>query len=241
MGEEYKMDVLYIVIPAYNEEYTIQGVIEQWYPIVEQAGDKSRLVLIDDGSKDKTYEIIEKNAKIKKQLVLIKKKNEGHGATILFGYNYALGMNADFIFQTDSDGQTKPEEFWMFWEMRNQYDMVIGWRKDRQDGISRVIVTRILRFVIQWRFGVFVLDANTPFRLMNAVILKQYIKLIPEKFNLSNVLLSVIYEKKKLATKYIPITFEERKGGVNSINMLKIIKIGKQAWDDFKVINEAIK
>lgn len=234
------MDILYIVIPAYNEEETIQSVIDQWYPVIER-WEGSRLVLIDDGSKDSTYQILEENAKTKGQLIPIRKKNEGHGATVLFGYNYALEKNADFIFQTDSDRQTKSEEFWQFWNLRNQYDMVIGWRKNRQDGFRRVFVTKVLRFVINLRFGVFVPDANTPFRLLKADVLRQYIELIPKQFNLSNVLLSVIYEKKKRATKYISITFEERKGGINSINIPQIVKIGKQAWNDFKILNDIIE
>ena len=67
------------------------------------------------------------------------KPNGGHGATVLYGYKYALKNGADYIFQTDSDGQTLPEEFEPFWKRRQKYDMVIGWRKDRQDGISRVL------------------------------------------------------------------------------------------------------
>ena len=55
------MDVLYIVIPAYNEAATIRAVIEEWYPVVEQHdGDgKSRLLVINDGSTDATADILE--------------------------------------------------------------------------------------------------------------------------------------------------------------------------------------
>ena len=54
------MDTLYIVIPAYNEEENIRQVINGWYPIIEKynGNGKSKLVVIDDGSKDKTYEIM---------------------------------------------------------------------------------------------------------------------------------------------------------------------------------------
>ena len=79
------MDKLYIVIPAYNEEENIQQVIEEWYPIVEKYnGDgKSRLLVIDDGSKDHTYEIM-KNCAVGKPLFCpITKPNGGHGATVL--------------------------------------------------------------------------------------------------------------------------------------------------------------
>ena len=56
------MDKLYIVIPAYNEEENIEAVIKEWYPIVERIGNGSRLVIIDDGSKDSTYSIMKNYA-----------------------------------------------------------------------------------------------------------------------------------------------------------------------------------
>ena len=107
------MDILYIVIPAYNEEANIGDVIESWYPIIEKhnGGGQSRLVIIDDGSRDCTLEIMQEATKTRPLLVPLTKENKGHGATVLYGYKYALHEGADFIFQTDSDGQTLPEEF----------------------------------------------------------------------------------------------------------------------------------
>lgn len=235
------MNKLYIVIPAYNEEENIESVIDDWYPIAEKIGDEARLVIIDDGSKDRTFELMKKAAETRKQFIPITKPNAGHGATVLYGYNYALEQGAEYIFQTDSDGQTVPDEFRQFWELREAYDMVIGWRNSRQDGKSRVFVTKTLKFVVKICFGVNVTDANTPFRLMKADTLGKYISLIPKDFNLSNVLVSVIYAKKGCKVKYIPITFRPRQGGVNSINMKRIFKIGKQALSDFRTINKTIK
>lgn len=238
--EELEVDKLYIVIPAYNEEVNITGVIKDWYPIVEKIGNGSRLVIIDDGSRDSTYRIMQDMAKELEAFEPITKPNSGHGATILYGYLYAVDAGADYIFQTDSDGQTLPEEFWPFWEKRNEYDMVIGHRKGRQDGFSRVLVTKTLKFVLWLCFRVKVTDANTPFRLMKATTLNRQLGLIPENFNLSNVIISVIYAKKGLAVKYLPVTFRPRQGGVNSINMKRIIKIGKQAFRDFRSINRSL-
>lgn len=235
------MNNLYIVIPAYNEKDTIQEVIEQWYTVVERIGLDSRLVVVDDGSKDNTYQIMLDCAKERPQFIPLTKKNGGHGATILFAYQYAIKSGADYIFQTDSDGQTDPEEFWQFWELRNEYDMVIGHRNARQDGFSRIVVTKVLKLSLKFCFGVNILDANTPFRLMKADILEENISLIPQDFNLSNVMISVIYTRKNLKVKYIPITFKPRQGGVNSINMKKITKIGIQAVKDFWNINRNLR
>lgn len=208
------MDRLYIVIPAYNEEENIEQVIRDWHPVVERhsAEGTSRLVVIDDGSKDGTYKILQEYQKKYPLLEAVTKPNAGHGATVLFGYHYALEHGADYVFQTDSDGQTLPEEFEPFWKQREQYDLLIGKRCHRQDGTSRVFVTRVLRLVVGLTFRVWVEDANTPYRLMHADTLREVLKRVPEGFNLSNVLISVLYCKGPYRVKYLPITFRPRQG-----------------------------
>lgn len=236
------MDSLYVVIPAYNEEENIEEVIKSWYQIIEKYNGQgeSRLLVIDDGSKDNTYTIMRRMSENRPLYIPVSKKNSGHGSTLLYGYLYAINHGADYIFQTDSDGQTLPEEFHGFWKERAQYDMVIGHRNKRQDGMSRVLVTKTLKLVIRLCFGVSVTDANTPFRLMKASVLERYLRYIPSGYNLPNVLIAVIYEKKKLRTKYMPVTFRPRQGGTNSINLRKISRIGIQAVKDFMEVNQVL-
>lgn len=235
-----KQDSLYIVMPAYNEEANIGKVIEQWYPVVEKIGGESRLVILNDGSRDATYDKIRQYEEKYPRLVGINKKNEGHGATILRGYHYAVEAGADYVFQTDSDGQTLPEEFWPFWRKRKACGLLIGYRKDRKDGFSRIFVTRVLRLVLFFAFGAWVKDANTPYRLMKASQLSQVLEKIPENYNLSNVLMTVIYEKHHLGVHYFPITFRPRQGGKNSLNMKRIVRIGRQALKDFLELRRSI-
>ena len=118
--------------------------------------------------------------------------------------------------------------------------MVIGWRNRREDGFARVVTTKVLKAVIRLTLGVWIKDANTPFRLMKASVLREDLPLVPEHFFLSNVLLSVIFTRKGRKIQYIPITFRTRQGGVNSINIRRIIKIGKAAWRDFKRLNREL-
>ena len=235
-------DKLYIVIPAYNEEKNIENCINDWYPIVERHNGegKSRLFIVDDGSTDDTADLLCNALKDRPLLEYHTKKNGGHGAAVLYGYRYAIEQGADYVFQTDSDGQTLPDEFEPFWKRRKKYDMVIGWRRVRGDGAGRVFVTRTLRKVINLCFRVKIPDANTPYRLMNARTLEKYIDIIPEDYFLTNVVVSVIFKKKGCRTRYIPITFRSRQGGVNSINMAKIVKIGMQALRDFRMINKRL-
>lgn len=133
------MDKLYVVMPTYNEEENIIEVVKEWYPILSGKDEGSRMVIADGGSKDRTLEILYELQKDYPKLEVFSKPNTDHGTKLIFLYDYAIKQKADFIFQTDSDGQTRPEEFDQFWNLRNQYDAILGNRYDRQDGKSRVL------------------------------------------------------------------------------------------------------
>src|SRR5687767_14632835 len=108
-------------MPAYNEEANILNVVKQWHPVVQKIGSESRLVIVDDGSRDNTNKLLDSLIKDFPQLISLTKPNSGHGSTCLYAYRYALNNSADYVFQTDSDGQTDPEEFWQFWNLRDKY------------------------------------------------------------------------------------------------------------------------
>ena len=147
------MEKLYIIIPAYNESDNIKNCVDDWYPVIE-AHDQdggSRLVIINDGSKDDTYQILLDLAKDRPLLLPLTKEN---GGTVLYGYRYAIEKGADYIFQTDSDGQTNPAEFEQFWNERNEYDAVIGNRVERGDGKQRKFVENTVCFLLRLIFGV---------------------------------------------------------------------------------------
>lgn len=233
-------DKLYIIIPAYNEEENIRSVIEQWYPLVEKTGFESRLVIIDDGSKDHTYQIASGMKILCPQLKVFTRENRGHGATVLQGYKYAIRKGADYVFQTDSDGQTLPSEFSAFWENRRKCGLLIGSRTKRKDGIFRLFVTGVLRLVLLAVFGIWVKDANSPYRLMRCSQLKEVLRQVPKDFFLSNVLITVIYTKRKMGVSYHSITFLKRQGGQNSINIKKIFRIGWKALGQFLMLRKRI-
>ncbi|HIY01698.1 MAG TPA: glycosyltransferase family 2 protein [Candidatus Blautia faecipullorum] len=237
------MEKLYIIVPAYNEAENIEKLIDDWYPVIERCngGGESRLVVINDGSTDDTYTILKKCAESRPLLEPLTKENGGHGQTLLYGYRYAIKNGADYIFQTDSDGQTLPEEFDYFWEKRKEYDVILGNRRQRQDGISRKFVEDILRLILRCVFGVNVPDANAPFRLMKIDLVDKYIRKMPENFNLPNVMLTTYFVYFKEKTLFVNITFQQRQGGKTSVNIRKIIRIGWNALGDFHNLKKELK
>lgn len=237
-------DRVYFVMPAYNEEANIEEVIREWHPVCEKInaeGHEAKLVIANDGSKDNTFGIMQQLQKKYPFFLPLDKPNSGHGATVLFLYHYAIDNGANYVFQTDSDGQTRPDEFWQMWENREKYDFQIGTRGGRQDGASRVFVTKTLRLVVWMMFHVWVKDANTPFRLLKIEKLKPILDIVPKDYNLANVAVSAIAVRWNYNIGWYPITFRPRQGGVNSINMKRIFGIGKKALGDFRQINRALK
>lgn len=235
------MSRLYIVMPAYNEAENIKHTIQQWYPIIEKVqseGEDCKLVIANDGSKDDTFAIMYNLTAQYPCLIPLNKENSGHGATVLYLYRYAIKNDADYVFQTDSDGQTNPDEFWEMWNQREEYDIQIGNRTSRQDGLGRIFVSSVLRFVVYLIFHTRLKDANTPFRLMKADKLNAIIRVIPEDFFLCNVAIAAIAKKWNYKMGWQDITFKPRQGGVNSINMKRIIQIGWKALGEFLILKK---
>ncbi len=234
------MDCLYLVMPAYNEEENIKMVIEEWYPILHDKNENSKLVIADSGSTDKTHQILEELQKKYPKLEIFSDTKQYHGSKLMSLYSYAIENKADYIFQTDSDGQTNPREFQHFWDMRNKYDAILGKRLSRGDGASRKFVESILCLILRIYFKVVIPDANAPFRLMKASLVEKYIKKLPKDYNLPNVMLTTYFKYFNEKIKFESITFKPRQGGINSINILKIVKIGWCALHDFYVLKKDI-
>ena len=234
------MDKLYIVMPVYNEAANLRRTVADWYPLT-QLGDDSRLLLIDDGSKDDSLRIMEELTAHYPKLEMISKVNEGHGPTIRRAYAEALGRGADYVFQTDSDGQTRPEEFTQLWNDRTHFGAQIGARTGRQDGLQRRLVSLVLRVLLLLFFGVWTQDPNTPFRLFDRAALARFLPLIPEDFALTNSLLSVYVGYTKINARYVPITFLPRQGGKNSINFSRIVSIARETVSRFPSLNRAMR
>lgn len=235
------MDNLYLVMPAYNEEANIESVVSAWYPVLEGKGEGSRLIVADSGSVDRTHEILLSLKEKYPKLQVLPDTLKQHGPKLIAMYKYAIAQGADYIFQTDSDGQTNPDEFQAFWDLRDKYDAILGNRVVRGDGKSRKFVEKFLCFLLRLHFGVKVKDSNAPFRLMKASLVNKYVGRFKEDYNLPNVMLTTFFAYYKENYTLREITFKPRQGGKNSINIKKIFKIGWAALADFRAFKKEMK
>ncbi len=242
MNDPKKNDRLYIVMPAYNEEENIEVVVRAWYPLLNDKEENSKLVIADYGSKDRTREILNKlkNKEFPK-LEILETSNQFHGPKVIALYKYAISQKADYVFQTDSDGQTDPSEFETFWNLRDQYTGIFGNRTVRGDGKDRAFVEKVVCILLKMYFGVNIPDANAPFRLMKTDVLDKYLAKLDDDYSLPNIMISTFFCFYNESYCFREISFRPRSKGNNSINMKKIIKIGFKALGEFSIFRKDMR
>jgi glycosyltransferase involved in cell wall biosynthesis len=226
---------LIVVIPVFNEEQIVKTVITNWLKTLKKINFK--MIIINDGSTDKTKEIIK--SMITKRIILINKKNSGHGPAVTYGYKEALKLKPKYIFQVDSDDQFHSSDFVSFWKKRKHYNFIIGHRQMRNDPLHRLILTRILRLINFVFFGVYVKDINVPFRLISFDLLKDSMETIKSHTNIPNVFLSlyafknfecytkIIKHKKRITGKVVLVNLNLIKFCVKSFFELIIFRLTK--------------
>jgi len=150
---------IYIVIPAYNEEEVIAGVIDE----IRSAGYEN-IILVDDGSTDKTQQ----TAKNTGVTALKHKINRGKGAATKTGIEAAKLLGADIIVTLDGDGQHNPQDIRKLTEpiANEKCDVVLGTRLIDPRGMPRhkIIANHVGNFCTWYLYGLWVTDSQSGFR-----------------------------------------------------------------------------
>jgi glycosyltransferase involved in cell wall biosynthesis len=144
-----------VVIPVYNEEENLLLLRDALYDAMGVDNDDWEVILVDDGSKDNSLMILEQMAAEDPVhiMVIAFRRNFGQTAAIAAGIDHAVG---DIIVLMDADMQNDPSDIPMMLDrMEEGYDVVSGWRKNRQDAfVSRTLPSRIANGLISWVTGV---------------------------------------------------------------------------------------
>jgi glycosyltransferase involved in cell wall biosynthesis len=225
---------LVVVIPAYNEEACIENVIDLWTSGIAHIlpKDQFKIIVINDGSKDDTGLILDQLASENPNLIAKHQLNGGHGNAVVNGYKFAVEMNPDYIFQTDSDDQFIPEDFKKFWDLKDQSDFILGFRQVRHDDPFRLFITKILKYSLLILYGTYINDANIPFRLYRTSFLKKLLAVLPNPIPFApNIFLSVLAKKANQKLFNIPVFHKERETGEVSIRHMKLLKV---CWQSLK-------
>jgi dolichol-phosphate mannosyltransferase len=225
-------ETLWIVMPAYNEEASVGQVLEEWLPVLRSLKVRFVFAVLNDGSTDRTLEILYEQENRNPEIKIFNKPNTGHGRSCIYGYQEALKSGADWVLQIDSDGQCDAKYFPRFWTGRKNHNVLMGFRYYRKDGWLRLLVSRIVTVVVFVAGGVWVWDPNVPYRLVAAGALQRTLQPNPNDFDLSNVLISARLRRNN-KIKWIPIVFRQRYGGSSSVKTSLPIKQGLQLFRQF--------
>src|SRR5271155_2247534 len=153
-----------IVVPFHNEEENITAMYDRLKAVMEQVGDSFELVLVDDGSTDRSYKLLEEIAAVDSRVLVVKlRRNFGQTSALAAGFDHSQG---DFILAMDGDLQHDPAEIPNFLEkLEEGYDVVSGWRKERIDNfVMRRFPSRVANWLMARLSGVDIHDFGTTYK-----------------------------------------------------------------------------
>jgi glycosyltransferase involved in cell wall biosynthesis len=153
-----------IVVPFHNEEENVTALYARLKQVMEQVGDSFELVLVEDGSSDRTYKLLEEIAAVDSRVLVVKlRRNFGQTSALAAGFDHALG---EFILAMDGDLQHDPNDIPGFIEkLEEGYDVVSGWRKERIDNlVMRRIPSNCANWLMAKLSGVDIHDFGTTFK-----------------------------------------------------------------------------
>jgi len=162
---------LSFVIPAKNEEGSVEKLYLQILSEVKKLKKSYEIIFIDDGSTDKTFEVLSKLRKKDKRITIIRHRgNWGKSVALQNGFDTSRG---EIVFTMDADLQDNPVEIKKFLKKLDLgYDLVSGWKKKRHDPISKVVPSRILNLMISKFIRVPIHDTNCGYKAYRKCVVK---------------------------------------------------------------------
>jgi glycosyltransferase involved in cell wall biosynthesis len=216
---------LSVVMPAYNEEGAIEAAVNEVQQHVFNEIPASELVVVNDGSRDRTGEILDELASNDPRITVIHQANSGHGRALRAGMDAASG---EYLFLIDSDRQIPLEAFAEMWKVGHGRDGVFGVRVNRQDAQVRLVLTRMVRRSLRLLFKVQLRDANVPFKLLKRSVWLEARELIPEDTLAPSIFLAIIGRRRYDIVDW-EVPHQERRTGVVSIRKWKLFKFCARA------------
>jgi dolichol-phosphate mannosyltransferase len=219
---------LALVMPVYNEEGCIAAVVRSWRDMLGACGINFVMIVIDDGSRDRTADIL-RSFDGEERVRVIRQANEGHGPTILKGYRQAVIL-ADWVFQCDSDNEMGPDSFGRLWEMRHEADAVLGARQHRRQNLQRRLISLGSRMAVRLLFGRGIEDVNTPYRLMRSSVLQPILEYIPPDTAAPNVIICGALTRAGAGVRSVPVPCRPRQTGRASIVRWRLWKVAVRSF-----------
>ncbi len=149
-----------VIIPLYNEADSLPELCKWINDVMKQNKFSYEILLIDDGSKDNSWQTIESLSKLNSQIKGIKfRRNYGKSAALNVGFSKA---NGDVVITMDADLQDSPDEIPnLYKKIKNEkFDLVSGWKEKRFDPITKTIPTKLFNWAVRKTSGIKLNDFN---------------------------------------------------------------------------------
>lgn len=206
------------VIPVMNEDETIETLVDQIDSVCREHDVERQIIFIDDGSTDKSWNVIQKVVDSKDGLEAIKfRRNFGKAAALAAGFEQATG---ELVITMDADLQDDPKEIPRFLEkIDSGFDVVSGWKKVRHDPWHKVLPSRVFNYLVSRLTGVKLHDHNCGFKCYRREIFDE-VKLYGEHHRFVPVLAS----SKGWKVGEIEVTHHPREFGQSKYGVGRLIK-----------------
>lgn len=154
-----------VVFPAFNEQGNILKAVSDANLFLKKNFQKYEIIVVNNGSRDKTKPIVQKLQKTNKHIKLVNlTTNQGYGSGLRAGFTKA---KYQLVFYTDSDNQFDIKEIKLLMPYAYKYDLICGYRKKRQDPQMRLITAGTYNLLINFLFGLWMKDIDCAFKLYN--------------------------------------------------------------------------
>ncbi len=164
---------LTVFFPAYNEQDIIAKTVESAGRAVSRMADDYEIIVVDDGSHDRTAAVVEDIARRDPHVRLVSHGvNRGYGAALRTGFSSA---NKELVFFSDADGQFDLSELSGLLAMLKRAPVVLGYRIRRSDPFYRLFIAKVYNIVIRLTFGLRVRDIDCAFKLFRRTVLQDVV------------------------------------------------------------------
>lgn len=207
-----------IVIPVYNEQDSLAGLVGEIFDVSAANGYAVRVVLVDDGSRDSSWErIVELAGRDPRVGGLRFRRNSGKAAALMAGFAVA---DADLVFMMDADGQDPPGEIPRFLQKIDEgFDVVSGWKQRRHDPWHKVYPSRVFNAMIGALTGVRLHDHVCGFKCFRREVLRE-VRIRGEFHRF----LGVLAAAKGFRVTEIPTLHRPRTTGVSKYGLSRFVK-----------------
>ncbi len=200
------MKQLSIIIPAYNEETGIDNVISNIKKTMKSTEYKYEIIVVDDGSKDKTAMIAKKN----KTKLIQHPENRGYGAALKTGIKNSKN---DLILMIDADGTYPVEQIPRLLKFTDEYDMVVGARTGKRVKVpllrkpAKFFISKLANFLS----GKKIPDLNSGLRVFKKEVALRFFNILPSKFSFTTTI-TLACLSNDYTVKFVSIDYHKRKG-----------------------------